>query len=364
MPRFSIRWRGWRGRGFTLVELLVVIAIIGVLIGLLLPAVQKIREAANRMKCSSNLRQLGLACHLYHDTYQMFPPGGKMNPDWNWIADRGSWIVWTLPFMEQDNIFKLIPHINEAFINPVNGNLEYDSIGIQTYDWGANRPTQGMWLVFNQQGIAFPPVLPVTRCPSDGFGIGQAYSNYVGSLGPQCATSDTGGGCKNPYQTYCQDYPQWGYSWSPDHGNTEDSTQLRGMFNRLGCKINMASVQDGTSNTFLLGETLPECHDHFWAGHWTHFNGGNAHVHTLVPMNFDTCDPGGGSGWCTPSNPSKTVANVKYNWNTSWGFKSRHTQGCNFCFVDGSVHFISQSVDYRTYQLLGCRNDGQVLGPW
>src|SRR5712692_10053673 len=105
MPRFSMKWRGWRVRGFTLVELLVVIAIIGILIGLLLPAVQKIREAANRMKCASNMRQLGLACHSYHDVYHLFPPGGKMVPvqdwNWDWRGDRGSWLVWTLPFMEE-----------------------------------------------------------------------------------------------------------------------------------------------------------------------------------------------------------------------------------------------------------------------
>jgi prepilin-type N-terminal cleavage/methylation domain-containing protein len=360
MPRFSMKWRGWRGRGFTLVELLVVIAIIGVLIGLLLPAVQKIREAANRMKCSSNMRQLGLACHLYHDVYGVFPPGGKQNPDWNWCADKGSWIVWTLPFMEQDNIWSRIPHINEPGIHlssqcQAPNTPGYDSIGINTYDWSANAPTEGMWLVFRQQGLAFPPVLPYTRCPSDGFGVGQAYSNYVGSLGPQCMI----GPCNaSPYQTYCQDYPQWGYTWSPDHGNWYEADKIRGMFNRLGARINIASVTDGTSNTFMLGETLPECHDHFWSGHWTHYNGGNAHVGTIVPMNYDTCDPGG--SWCQPSNPTKTVLNVKYNWNTSWGFKSHHINGCNFCYVDGSVHFVSQAIEHRTYQLLGCRNDGQT----
>src|SRR5881392_2713123 len=105
-----------RRDGFTLIELLVVIAIIGVLVGLLLPAVQKVREAANRMKCQSNLKQLALACHSYHDSTGQFPPGGLINPNWNgtngtwnaaggWTWDKGSWLVYTLPYMEQDNLY-------------------------------------------------------------------------------------------------------------------------------------------------------------------------------------------------------------------------------------------------------------------
>jgi len=117
-------------------------------------------------------------------------------------------------------------------------------------------------------------------------------------------------------------------------------------------KESMAAVQDGLSNTILIGEVLPEWHDHYFDGHWVHFNGGSSHVTTIVPINVDTSE----RARCGSNGSIKSFG----NWNRSWGFKSRHTNGANFVLGDGSVRFISQTIDHRTYQYLGCRNDGQA----
>src|SRR5215831_17395875 len=142
MPRLHTKLRWWPGRAFTLIELLVVIAIIAVLVGLLLPAVQKVREAGNRLKCANNLKQLGLACHMYLDTYKIFPPGSKTIPTGDWNGDKGSWLVLTLPYMEQDALYKQIPFPDK---------MSYNSI--------KNSPMGGK--------VETRVRLPYGRCPSD-----------------------------------------------------------------------------------------------------------------------------------------------------------------------------------------------------
>ena len=269
MPKHYFRPRWWPGRGFTLIELLVVIAIIAVLVGLLLPAVQKVREAANRMKCQNNLKQIGLAMHNYHDTFQQFPPGGWLGDRYgnDWSDDRGSWIVFTLPFMEQDNLYKSIPNLRidpdaHSAGNGLPDNRPLAQIDPICQDWNANfaNPADQCPGVV---GGMLPVKLPYGRCPSDDWDIDNPqYVSYCASMGPQCA----GGPCGyDPFEIYCDPsnngLGNWGYVASDWHGNTFDPSHVRGMFNRLGVKLNMASVTDGLSNTLMVGEVLVGSHD-------------------------------------------------------------------------------------------------------
>jgi len=342
-----------QGVGFTLLELLVVIAIIAIIIALLIPAVQRAREASNRLVCQNNLRQWGLACHSYHDVNHWLPPGGLAIPRLSgWKADKGSWMVYCLPYVEQGPLYNQITSLPE---------------------W--SQPGEnGIQPAVDDQIL--PVKLPIGRCPSDGVaGDDPSLTNYMVSLGPQCSIGPCG---YDPFQKYCNGdlrpeppenitppaaYPGTiepltipGYRSSPNGGNTDDPGLARGMFTRIGAKIDFASVTDGLSNTLLIGETLPyQNSDMKLGGGWYRQFGGSNVGTTIIPINYYTETDDGYANKC--EHPETSI----YNWNVSFGFKSRHTGGANFAFADGSVHFLSQTIDHRTYQYLGCRNDGQAI---
>jgi prepilin-type N-terminal cleavage/methylation domain-containing protein/prepilin-type processing-associated H-X9-DG protein len=352
-------------RAFTLIELLVVIAIIAILIGLLVPAVQKVREAGARVQCQNNLKQMALACHLYHDELGHVPRGGEYgshtgNSNVDCHSGKGSWLVLTLPYMEQTGLnMQLQPFL--SYWNPAGGSPGTDP--------------QNDTIQSAVNAAVLPNYLPYGRCPSDPFDHSLPVSNYVGSLGPQCmGTGDnrvggvytTTAGNPGPYQIYCDGAtfnPPLDYGPSPNLGTGVNTKNIRGMFNRRGATIKFRDVTDGLSNTLFIGETLAgeqgfqqswnQGGGIFWmkgmyrGKNWALTEGGNAHNSTIIPINLTTPCPG---AQC--DNPAY-----------SWGFKSRHPGGTNFAFVDGTVRFISQGIDHRAYQAIGCRNDGEGTAP-
>jgi prepilin-type N-terminal cleavage/methylation domain-containing protein/prepilin-type processing-associated H-X9-DG protein len=351
---------------FTLIELLVVIAIIAVLIGLLVPAVQKIREAANRMSCQNNLKQLGLAVHQFHDAFKAFPQGNRGS----WGNDHGSWMFQTLPFMEQDNLYRKVTAVKDS---------RYGGIGYNDPRWDMQAAVTA--------GI-LPTLLPYARCPSDTFDItNPAFSSYIGSEGPQC----NDGPCNpraDPFNIHCNGlsgtfqgglpkpivpptHP--GYSVSYEYGDTSDGNLCRGMMCRGtgsfgGPRIRIADVTDGLTNTILLGEGLVgqmefQRFGNSWG--WAGFNS-VSQGQTIQPINWPiNPDTGGQNSWTSCDVNCTAVgvnpANCLWNWHVTWGFKSNHPGGANFCFGDGSVRFIQQDIDMQTYQYLGCRNDHQPV---
>ncbi len=328
-----------RSGGFTLIELLVVVAIVGVLIGLLLPAVQKVRESANRLRCQNHLKQLALACHDYHAIFDAFPTGGDGMTD-----KGGSLLVHTLPYLEQDNLYRAI--------------RRYPTIGAATAAGVLPRP------------------LPYGRCPSDAADpTNPRYCNYRGSMGPQCDLGPCG---DDPFQPYCNGTATnptqplspptcAGYSNSPNWGDTTDPTQVRGIFNRGGARITSADVTDGLSNTLLIGEMIPYLNVSYRfsitdAG-WANWDGGSNPSSTIVPINYPINPDDYGQPVFTVCavNCPEGSRHCIWNWAVSWGFKSDHPGGANFAFADGSVHFVNETIDHKAYQYLGCRNDGQVV---
>ncbi|HTN74650.1 MAG TPA: DUF1559 domain-containing protein [Pirellulaceae bacterium] len=307
-----------RRGGFTLVELLVVIAIIGILVALLLPAVQAAREAARRTQCVNNMKQLGLALANYEVGLQTYPPGAFWAYDPANNPIKGSILLHILPFIEQQALYD---------------QFDFKIFNLETQTTPQPFATLSGTLIAGYQ------------CPSDDHPKkynGNALSNYGASRGPTRVENNTASACSHPFTSFATN------AYSDEVGN------IPGVFSRMGVVSGVATkleqVRDGLSNTIFFGETRPKCSAHFSQG-WAKSNNGNGYCTTIIPINYDSCDRTG----------TKPPCNRFDNWNTEVGFKSSHPGGAHVLLGDGSVHFLPDSIDHQTFQYLGAKADGKVI---
>ena len=304
-----------RGRlGFTLVELLVVIAIIGILIALLLPAVQAAREAARRSQCSNNLKQIGLGLHNYHDTFKVFPPG---------FIDGHGWMVTTylLPFVEQESLYDQL-NTRDFMDLSIATKLDLTRTVLNGYLCPSSDepdPTQSPDQSVNIQGTNYK--------------IG--VSNYMGIMGTQ-------------------DLRCW-------------TTTVDGIFYH-NSRTGMRDITDGTSNTFAFSERTahgPDWRGGVWAG-------------TTVQVGSNAAYSCGTNGF---ESLRIALTLTRNGWGLingsgyQYGPSSMHPGGAQFLLADGSVKFVSETIDaanntstatttMSTYQRLGARNDDLVVGEY
>jgi prepilin-type N-terminal cleavage/methylation domain-containing protein len=337
-----------RRKAFTLIELLVVIAIIAILIALLLPAVQKVREAAARTQCTNNLKQMTLALHSYHDVYKQLPPGGVSDvPPWGTGGGWGSsWMVFILPYIEQNTIY-----------------AKYSFAG----DSG--------WENANNYTLLNGLIIPIYRCPSSTFA--SQYSNaecnpgimipdYMGISG---IATGFGGLTDNTNNN--------------QSGNTGGCCSGGGITSAAGvlfqaAQVNLTSITDGTSNTMAIAE----------CGAWTYISGAKQDMRPSVSVGFNI-------GWASTAPPPANVTDnrsfqlstVRYPLNTGTTLgqantfngecgqgvcsnigsnvpiSSNHAGGAGalISFCDGSVRFGLNSISNLSLAAMACRHDGTPL---
>ena len=310
-----------RNRGFTLVELLVVIAIIGILIALLLPAVQAAREAARRMQCTNHLKQIGLGILTYENQCGRYPiniPHFDEPLDGGAVGNGMNWMIGILPFIEQQAI--------------------YESLNMD----GRCAIGRGIMRLENREYVK--QTLPTYICPSDSpqdttrtniwravpSNLEFAITHYAGVMGPvdlvgNALVFDTGSDTTEPD---CHNY------------TTTGRAECGGCFWRhsFRARVTIASFKDGTSNTIIVGEILPD-YDHFKL--WAISNGVSAS--TVPPINWFPED----------NDPWAGVPNQN-------SFRSRHSGGVNFVWGDGHVSFLNESIDWDVYRGLSTRSGGEM----
>ncbi len=309
---------------FTLIELLVVIAIIAILIALLVPAVQKVREAAARTHCHNNLKQLALGVHNYQDTHKTMPHNGSRNfttagqsccgPG----APRWSWIARTLPYIEQDNLFK---QANVSDTTNLNANATVLAALAQT--------------------------IPVLICPSDNSitprtnaanleGLRIGITNYKGVSGGNWGNGESRWRWGTPNGPFASPLG------TADHSGILNAN---GIFFRADYlrKLALQHIYDGTRNTFMIGEAIPSMDNH-----------------TSWPYSNNAC------ATCGIGPNSRRVNGTDYapsDWPNVYSFRSNHPNGLNFALADGSVRFVSESIPLANYRALCSIRGREVVSP-
>jgi len=296
-------------RAFTLIELLVVIAIIAILIGLLLPAVQKVREAAARIKCSNNLKQWALAMHSYHDVNNRLVYGATKAP-------RTSWVPPMWPYIEQ---------------GPLASKYDYTKAFHVLPNSAANKSTANLTAT----------QVPTYLCPSDRGGpvywMGDDYYRARGNYAVN-----------------------WGPVYDPVKGTLTSITGPFGYTNgsTLPLSVTMSGITDGTSNTLMMSERIMASPDTLYdiRGDIMNDDRGCANFQTINTPNSSVPDEL--VFWAANSDPM--MPSVKAS-NGQSAARSRHTGGVNVAMCDGSIRFVSNSVALATWRAVSTMNGGEVV---
>jgi prepilin-type N-terminal cleavage/methylation domain-containing protein/prepilin-type processing-associated H-X9-DG protein len=310
-----------KSSGFTLVELLVVITIIGILIALLLPAVQAAREAARRMQCGNNLKQTALGMHLYHEQKGLYPTGLSDHL----YSNGGSWVTWAvyvLPYLEDENLEKLYNYFTGTYA----GNARVYRTKVQTY-----------------------------CCPSDNAEREGGGSKYdVG--GPGFSRSNVVA-CFSADGTWCEPWSRSGGSTDPAV-NPSAKSGKRALFNRNIAR-SIADVVDGTSHTVAVSEIISgpnntiDLRGMWWMGaDYEHMQNPNSPLDTMV--NYS-------SVYCVPT---KVPCTASSDWfSMHYAASSYHPGGVNVGLADGAVGFVNDQINHAVWQALGSINGGGTKDP-